>query len=154
MENINLSWTALEFQEREKNNWWYAAFFIISAALIGYSVYLHETLTVITFSVLAVAVFIFSHQRPRQIQYSLTPVGVNMGRTQMPFRNIKKFWIIYTDQNKTVNFETTSYLNSVLTLELGRQDPLPVKIFLKSYLPEDLQKEESFTEVISRKIKF
>jgi hypothetical protein len=58
--------------------------------------------------------------------------------------------MIYTPENKTVNFETVAYLNNHISMELGRQDPVAIKQFLKNYLQEDLDREESFTLLISK----
>jgi hypothetical protein len=103
-------------------------------------------LTLLTFVLLIVVALIFSHQKPQEIQYQLTSTGIVIGQLAYPYRNIKKFWMIYTPENKTVNFETVAYLNNHISMELGRQDPVAIKQFLKNYLQEDLDKEESFTE--------
>jgi hypothetical protein len=153
MEN-KIVWTAREFSVHKKTALWYICFFIIVAALIAYAVYIRDILTIITFGLLAVVALIFSHQKPKEINYELNSVNAIAGQTTYPYRNIKKFWIIYSPKNRTLNFETTAYINSHISLQLGNQDPTVVKQFLKNYLKEDIDQEENFTDVLSRKIKF
>ncbi len=154
MDNTKLAWKAREFKSYKKTRLWYICFFVISAGLIVYALYIHNILTLITFALLSFATFLFSHQNPEDITYELTSTGIISGQIMYPYRNIKNFWIIYTPENRTLNFETTAYLNNQVSIELGKQDPVQIKQFLKTYLPEDLDKEESFTDILARKIKF
>jgi hypothetical protein len=70
------------------------------------------------------------------------------------FKTIKIFWLDYRPPEiKTLNFITTAYINNQITIQLGDQDPVAVKLLLKQYLPEDLNREESLTEMLARKLK-
>src|SRR4051812_30581274 len=108
MENKTLSWTAGEFVSHKKSFWWYLGFLIVTAGLLAYAWYSHNILTLVTFVIICFLAFLFSHIHPRQITYRLTSTGIVTGSVQFPYRNIKKFWIIYTAENKTLNIETTA----------------------------------------------
>ena len=54
---------------------------------------------------------------------------------------------------KTLNFETTAYLNNQISFQLGSQNPIELKLFLSQYLPEDLDRTESLTETLARSLK-
>jgi hypothetical protein len=152
--NQNLRWEALEFKTHERTNFWYIGFAVIAIALIAYAIFTHNLLTTLTFIVLAAVWLIYSLQTPRIAEHELSPAGIRINRSLFPYKNIKKFWIIYSNENKTLNFETTAYLNNRISLQLGNQNPTAIKQFLKTYLPEDLNMEESLTDVLARKIKF
>lgn len=154
MENKNVKWHALKFIPHQKTAVWFITFFVIAGALITYAIYTRNLLTIVTFSIFTVIVLIFAVQKPGNLEYEISTTGVRMGQMFIPYRNIKKFWIIYHPENKTVNFETTAYLNNQISLQLGSQDPIVIRQFLKNYLQEDLEKEESLSEIISRKVKF
>ncbi|MBX4205196.1 MAG: hypothetical protein KW788_03370 [Candidatus Doudnabacteria bacterium] len=154
MENKKIIWTAQEFKVHKKPVVWYVAFAIVAVGLIAYAIYNRNILTLLTFVLLVITGFFLAHQKPRQMQYELNTTGVVLGQITYPYRNIKKFWIIYTPENKSVNFETIAYINNQISMELGRQNPLVIKQFLKNYLQEDLNKEESFTDILARRIKF
>lgn len=151
---LNLKWIALEFKHHKKNFLWYIVFSLVTLGLIGYAIYIQNWLTLTTFVCLAIVTLVFANQRPQMIEHELSSTEIRVGQTLYPYRIIKKFWIIYTKDNKSLNFETTAYLNNVVTLQLGRENPLEIKNYLKPYLQEDLDREESFTDIISRKIKF
>lgn len=150
-----ISWTALEFEPRERQVIWFVGFFLVFGALIAYAIFSRSLITTIMFSVLAVVSFGFAIKKPRRLGHILSPAGIQVGNTFFSYKQIKKFWIDYNPPlTKTLNFETTAYLNNLITLQLENQDPIEVKSFLKKYLLEDLDREESLSEAIARKLKF
>ncbi|HEV8601612.1 MAG TPA: hypothetical protein VGQ87_03395 [Patescibacteria group bacterium] len=150
-----LSWEAPEFPERTRSTNWYIMFAIISVILIGFAVWVGSVITIIMFCLLIAVGFGFAVQKPKQVDYSINSQGIVVGKLIYPYKNIRKFWIIYDPPAvKTLNFETTAYLNNVISIELGNQDPLPVKSKLKNHLFEDLDREESFADILARKAKF
>jgi hypothetical protein len=151
---LNLKWEAPEFKHHPKSIQWYTLFAIITIGLITYGIYIHDWLTSTTFFVLAMALLVFTTQRPTKVTHELTATGIRVKSTFFPYKNIRKLWIIYTKENKTLNLETTAYVNNQITLQLGKENPLTIREYLKSYLSEDLNQEETLTDIISRKIKF
>lgn len=76
------------------------------------------------------------------------------GEILYPYKIIKKFWLVYNPPiTKTLNFETTAYLNNRISIQLGSQDPVAVKLYLSQYLPEDLDRTESLSETLARTLK-
>ncbi len=150
----NIKWEAWEFKLHQRSSLWYIVSLLLAVALIGYGVYTRNILTIVTFVVAAAAWFFYSMQTPRLLVHELTTTGIRVGEVFFPFRNIKKFWIIYTEANKSLNLETTAYLNNHILLQLGKLNPTQVKQFLKAYIPEDLDRQENISDVIARKIKF
>ncbi len=150
----SINWDAKEFTHHEKTLVWYIVFTLIAIGLIVYSILSGSILTMVTFGLIVLLGFLFSHRQPRVMPHSLTSSGIILGDTIIPYKNIKSFWIIYEPpQVKTLNIETTAYLNRHVTIQLGDQDPVPVKLFLKKYLPEDLNRDESFVDIIQRHLK-
>jgi len=133
---------------------WFIIFGVLSLGLIGFSIYTRNLMTIITFVLISVIALFFALQRPQLVTFKLTSTGISANRIFYPYRNIKKFWIVYGSQAKALHFETIAYLNSQVSLELGKQDPLEVRQFLKKYLPEDLDKEEPFADILARRLKF
>ena len=150
-----ISWEAPEFVHHPKTAIWYIGFTLLAVGLIIYSFYSKSILTMITFGLIIILGFIFSHRKPRVITHKLTPAGIILGDIIYPYRNIVKFWILYNPPHiKTLNLETTAYLNQQVALQLADQDPVAVKVYLVKHLPEDLDKEESLTDAIARRLKF
>lgn len=158
MENKNLpesvTWNALSHTQAARPAAWYLIFGIISLALIFFGIYNHSILMVITFCVIILSVLLFTNQRPSTLVYKATKTGIISGNTIYPYKTVKTFWIIYNPPVvKTLNFETSAYLNNLISLELGNQDPMELKLFLSQYIPEDLDREEPFTDSLARNLK-
>ncbi len=150
-----LIWQAASKQSSPHSPQWYLGFTVVSLALLAFAVFYDRSIiTIITFLLIIGVVYIFSTQSPRQVTYKITTTGLAAGTTVYPYKIIKHFWILYyPPEVKKLNFRTTAYLNNQITFELGEQDPMIVKLVLGQYLPEDLEREETLTEVLARKLK-
>jgi hypothetical protein len=150
-----ISWQALEYPEYKKHPLWFIALALVVGALVLYGIYSKSWTTVATFALLGAMAVVYAAQKPKTLTIRLTGQGVQVNNLTYPYSVIRKFWIIYHPPAvKTLYLETTAYLNHILSLELGNQDPRAVKAFLKQYLQEDLDATESATDLIARKLKF
>lgn len=149
-----LVWTAPSHIQPRRSPSWYLFFILISLGLVAYAVYTQSILTGITFGMIIVIVLVLSTRGGELTTYKITKTGISVGNTSYPFKVIKKFWIVYNPPEvKTVNLETSAYLNNRVIIQLGKQDPVTVKLVLSKYLPEDLDKEEHFSETLARRLK-
>lgn len=147
-------WEAPEFKHYKKTQAWYIGFGIVALGLMVFAIFSKSIITIITFVLLILVSFFFFTQKPKKLTHRITYDGVQVGTQFYPYKNVKFFWIVYEPPYiKTLNFETTASLNKDLVLELEDQDPISVKLMLGSYLPEDLDREESVTDAISRRLK-
>ena len=149
-----LTWKAPTHIQPIRSYSWYLFFTLISLTLLGYAVYTKSIMTGITFILIIFVVLIFSSQSSSEITYHVNKTNITAGNSIYPYKVIKKFWIIYNPPEvKTLNFETTAYLKNKIVIQLGKQDPVELKLVLSQYLPEDLEMEESITESLARKLK-
>ena len=147
-------WKALSHEPQRRPPGWYLAFALISLGLIIFGLYSHSILTVVTFCVIIFSVLLLGNLQPSAVTYKATKTGIALGNTIYPYKIIKTFWIVYNPPEvKTLNFETTAYFNNQLTLQLGNQNPMELKRFLNQYLQEDLNREESVTDTLARRLK-
>jgi hypothetical protein len=150
----SITWKALSSIPHQRNSAWYLIFGLVSLGLIIFGVYNKSILTVITFIAVIAAVLVLSSQQPREVAYKANKSGLLFGNTLYPYKIIKTFWIVYNPpQIKTLNFETTAYLNNRIVMQLGNQNPVELKLFLSQYLREDLERTESLTETLARNLK-
>lgn len=150
-----ISWPAEEFKHQPKSFAWFIGFTIVSIALVVYAVFSKSVMTIIAFVLLITVAYLYAVKNPRILEHKITKTGIKAGNNLYPYKNIKKFWIVYQPPEvKTLNIETTAYLNNEVTIQLGNQDPVAVKLALRNYVPEDIDKEESLTDALGRKLKF
>ena len=149
-----LTWKAPSHIQPQRSLAWYLGFSLISVGLIVFGVYSHSILTIITFCVIILSVLIFAIQKPKNVTYKATKTGITVDNSVYPYKIIKIFWINYDPPlTKTLNIETSAYLNNRLTLQLADHDPVLLRMFLKQYLPEDMNREESVSEALARRLK-
>lgn len=149
-----LEWKAPSHIQHQRSPSWYFFLILVGVALLAYAIYSRSLLTGITFVLIILVILVLSTQKPREITYKITKTGITAGTRSYPFKVIKKFWIFYDPPHtKTLNLETSAYLNNRVVIQLDKQDPVMVKMVLSKYLKEDLDKEESFSDKLARNLK-
>jgi len=149
-----IKWEANSHIPHNRSSSWYLIFGLVALGLIVFAIYTHSITTTITFVAIILTIMALASQKPKTITHKLTRSEIITGKNIYPYKIIKTFWINYNPPlTKTISFETTAYLNNKVTLQLGDQDPVTVKLFLSQYLREDLHREETFTETIARQLK-
>lgn len=157
MDNKNqqiISWEAPEYKHYEKNLGWYTTLIAVAILVIGYELLQRDFFAAIVMLILAGFVWFFSRQKPKTITISLSGKGVHLDELQIPYQQIKHFWIVNNERHKTLNIETTAYLNNLLVLELETQDPETLRQFLLRVLPEHAETQETLSQKIIHHLKF
>lgn len=149
-----LEWRAPEFRHYPKNAAWFITFTIIVVLLVTYEATQHDWFGAISVVIIAGLFAAFALHRPKEVMIRLTTVGVHIDDTNIPYNNIRQFWIVNTDNHKTLNIETTAYLNHQLAIELHEQDPDEVQEILEELLPEKEDAQETVAQKIAHKFKF
>jgi hypothetical protein len=149
-----IEWRAPEFRHYPKNAAWFITFAIIVALLVFYQIFQHDWFGAISVAVIAVLFGIFAMHRPGIVTVKISTRGLHIDDTQIPFNNIKQFWIVDNDHHKTLNLDTTAYLNHQLSIELEDQDADEVQEILSELLPEKEEQDETIAQRIAHKLKF
>jgi hypothetical protein len=151
----NISWEAPEFKFYEKSAGWYVTLISISILLIGFFVLIQKDIFAsITMGIITLLIIFFSRQTPRTVTVELNSKGINHGAAHMPYKQIKHFWVVDKEHHKTLNFETSSYLNKIMVIELNEQDPDEVREFLLSFLIEHPDTEPTTAQRVMHWFKF
>ncbi len=153
-DQINISWQAPEFKAYEKNTGWYVTLFAVGILVIGFFVIQKDLFAAITMAIITGCVFFFSKQRPEIIDISLSTKGVHYGNLHFPYKQLKSFWIVNTENHKTLNIITTTYVNNLLILELEDQNTDEIREFLYKFLPEHEESKETFAQRLMHHLKF
>ncbi len=88
-----LSWSALEYEEKERSKDWFWALGIIvvtsSIAAIIFENYFFAALLVLS----GILLGFFATKKPEMITYELNNKGLKIGSRLYPYENIKSFWV-------------------------------------------------------------
>jgi hypothetical protein len=151
---IVFSWEAPEFRHYPKNPAWYITLFVIAGLLTTYQIFQKDYFGAISLALIAIFVFIFAKQTPQNIPIEISDLGIHTNNDLVPYQRIKHFWIIDDHNHKTLNLETTAYLNHILIIELEDQDVEEIREFLTDILPEDAEAPPTTAQAIAHRFKF
>jgi hypothetical protein len=149
-----ISWEAPEYVQHEKSLLWFILAAILAIAFIVYAALVGNWTLVIAIIVIA-ALYIWLHgQTPQHVKILVSRTGIKFGKREIPYQNIKNFWIIYHPPHvKTLNIKSSSKLYPDLTIELGDQDPAELRTFLCAHVREDEGKIEHLNDTLIRILK-
>ncbi len=88
-----ISWQALEYAHYEKTPDWYWGLGLLTAALIGFALYLSNILFAFVIGIGAFTVAMFAVRKPNIVEYVLTARGVKIGSQLYPYQTLKHFWV-------------------------------------------------------------
>ncbi len=154
MENVIIEWHTKEFEHYEKSSSWYLTLAIIIVLFLGYEILIKDYFAALTLAVIAAAVWFFSKQTPQDVHVIITDKGVMLNTLQLPFQNIKRFWIVDHDQARALHLETNAYLNHFIIIQMVDQDPTHVAEIMRRFVEESDPNYESVAHKIARKLKF
>lgn len=150
-----ISWLAQEFIQHTKSTAWFVVVTAIGVAFIAFFALQRDFLTALLFTLMLIFVILFARQKPRELTIKVNARGISIGQSHIPYQQIKSFWLVYQPPDiKTLNIETTAYLNRSLTIQLERQNPIIVRNYLNRFIIEDLEKSEDLSSQIARTLKF
>jgi hypothetical protein len=165
-ENI-LSWEIPEYKKIEKSKKWYIIvgllifliiffnFFTISQWRLVFlgpdSNYLFSLIIVIAFGIM----LINESQEPMILKFSLTPEGVEVGKTFYDYDEFKHFYVIYKPKQSVKHlYLEFNNIRPRLSIPLRRMDALTVRNYLLKYLDEDLERiDQPLSEQLTRILK-
>jgi hypothetical protein len=146
--NIELSWQAPEFKHYHKNLGWHITFVAIVILIIGYQIISGDYFGAISVGFIAVFAGYLLRQKPSEVSVSLSDQGLHIDDLHIPYRNMQHFWVVDTQHHRTLNIETTAYLNKLIILELEDQDPDAVREILAQNVPEHTSDQPSVVQQI------
>ncbi|MDP2933346.1 MAG: hypothetical protein Q8N81_04415 [bacterium] len=151
-----ISWTAPEYAHYPKSRGWYITFLLIAAVMFGTALFRKDVLMMAVLVIIFTIAFVMSRRAPNNAKVTLNEQGLKINGLLYRYdSSLRSFWITYrASEIKTLNFESTSYLNREITVQLEDQNPLEIRAFMLKYLPEDVDREESAIDKWLRFLRF
>lgn len=146
-----LSWTASEFEARERGQNWYLVTGGLALVLVLFGI-ISKSYFFSLFAGLAFLVMImYERKNPREIQVAVTEEGVRVGKKLWPFKELKSFWIY--EKHRELSLETGKPLKPFVLLPLGKTDYNNVREVLHKFIREEEHHEE-LSDQIARSLGF
>jgi len=134
-------WEAPEFEAKPRDERKYIFLGFILTAIIFYAVYTNSPVMAITFILIGIVTYLYSHKAPRKLVFQITQDGVQVANELFEYENIKSFWIFYEPGGrKEISLQTKSLLSPYVHIPVHDQDPVYLRKCLLKFIPEIKQK--------------
>ena len=151
-----LEWTALEYEEKERDPDWFWALGIIvvtsSIASIIYSNYFFAVLIILSGGLLG----FFAKKEPDLVSYELNAKGLRIRTRLYPYENIKSFWVQVAHpedvEDKDFLFvKTERFFMPILVIPIDVSMAEEVRnIMLDRNIPEEEMREHASEKIMDR----
>jgi len=155
MDTQKISWTFPDYQKPDRSRNWYIWTGIFFFGMLAYAIFTANFLFGLIIIMVAIIIFINNNKKTEKVNFTISPDGIEIQGRHYSFKEIKKFWLLYEPPEvKNLYFSFKSSIRPTLSVPLLDQNPLIIRNLLKTYLPEDLEKEnESTSEALARVLK-
>ena len=97
-----VNWEAREHVEYKKNGGWYAGLAVVVIAFSAIAVFLQQWVFLVLVIVSAIALLIYTLQKPRLIHYSLSDKGLSEGNNLYTFDQFKSFGVLNENNHYSI----------------------------------------------------
>lgn len=149
-----LTWSALEYEEKERSSDWFWALGIIvvtsSVAAIIFGDYFFAVLLILS----GVLLGFFAIKKPEIIFYELNNKGLKIGNRIYPYENIKFFWVQVAESSQTY-IKPLLFIHSerafmpIITIPIEKEDAQEIhSIMILKNIPEKEMKEHPSEKIM------
>jgi hypothetical protein len=152
--NEMASWEIPAYQHYERGALWYVLAGIICGGLLIIAFFTSNFLLAVLVVLSSFVVVIQGGSHPPNIEISIEKTGIRRGSRFFPYKSIDRFWIVYDPPIKSLHFIVPRALFSIIHIPLDGQDPNELRMILKKYIHEDIERDsEPLSDSISRILK-
>jgi hypothetical protein len=150
----SISWNASEFLHHEKSGSWYVYVSIVALVLAG-GIYFatKEIFSVVVIILIAIAFGVFGAMKPKVLEYSIGPSGIQIGNKHFNFEAFRSFAVIEEGALPSIQLLPQKRLALALTLYCEPKDADKIIKILGEYLPFEHQ-DRDFIDKFASKIHF
>lgn len=144
-------WQADEYVQHEKSVGWYIGFALICLGLMALSIWVIDSLTfAILIPVMAVALLIYSHRRPHQIDYTLSHQGLHFNDHLYPFNEFKSFGVVREGEHFSAVLIPVKRFNPAVTIYFPESVGEQLVDLLAAHLPMHEAKPDFVDRLLRR----
>jgi len=142
-----ITWSAPEYEQKEKSADWYVAFGIIAISTSVASFFLGNMLFAILILIGAFTLAMYSMREPGVMDMALSSRGVIVNNKIYQYNSLESFWVEEYGKEPKIIIQSEKALMPYIIIPLGDADPDDVRDFLFEYL-----EEEEHVEPLSHKL--
>lgn len=148
-------WESPEYERHDRGPRWYIAMVVISLLFIGYAVWTANYLFAFIMVILATVLVLVGNEKPRRILVQIGRNGIVLNGEFFSFDEIRHFAIVYQPpMAKVLYLYPNGSLFRRVRIQLGDQNPVEIRKFLRQFLEEDLDlRDEHFSDILGKLLK-
>lgn len=149
---VEHAWTANEYEQYPRGKWWYVIMIPVGAFMVLYGIVTGNFLFSLLIILFAIVLFVQAYQKPPVVEFKITDTGIVIGTRFYAYAELDDFFIVYRPpEMQMLYIETNNTTRPLLRLPLDTYNPVSVRLSLRAYLPENLEKDaEPMSDRISR----
>ena len=155
VEELSVSWEALEFIYHEKNQAWYIQFFI-SSAIVSIIIFLLTGRDAVSAGIVLLVAVVFASlaaRKPRQMDYLINSSGIHIGEKLYQFSNYRSFAILMENGVTCIWLLPMKRFMPILPLYFDQKNEVEISKALSNILPLE-NYEPDFVNMLMHKIRF
>ena len=150
----SISWSASEFMHHEKSSGWYivvALVFIVLAAVIYFLT--KEIFSAAAIILIAIAFAVFGALKPKVLEYSIGPDGIQAGAKRFSYEEFRSFAVITEGVLPSIQLLPHKRFALAITMYCDPEQAEKIIEILGEYLPFE-HRDRDFTDKLASKIHF
>ena len=152
-EDKRLSWSALEYEEKERSRDWFWALGIIvttgSVASVIFGNYFFAALLILS----GILLGFFANKKPDTIVYELNDKGLKVENRLYPYENIKSFWV-QTENKPTLFIKSERAFMPILLIPIDEYMAEDIHFVMLSQNVVEEEMKEHMSEKIMEALGF
>lgn len=150
----SISWTASEFVQNEKSATWYI-YLALGTIVLGAAIYFltKEIFSVVVIAIVAIAFGVFAALKPRVLQYTVNPSGIQIASRHFNFEDFRSFAIIEEGVLPSIQLLPHKRFAVAVSMFFEPQDGDKIVEILGTYLPFE-HRDRDLMDKLAAKIHF
>lgn len=151
-----ITWSALEYEEKDRSVDWYWTVGIVALAVAVGAVFFGNYLFAVLILLAAFTLLLYAARKPHEVSFELGKRGIRINDVLYPYATLRSFWIHHHDGERRgkLIIQSEKLLMPYLTIPLPDEpDGDVIHALLASYLPEE-EHEESLSEILLERLGF
>lgn len=142
-----LSWNTIEYLHQEKTADWYWIVGIVTISIAIVSIIMNNIIFAILIIVSAFILTLFASRKPQEIEIDIDNMGIRVGKTLYPYRNLDSFWVETRENNDRILIKSKKLFMPLIIafIEETQVQPGDVRALLLKHLQEE-EHSEPFVE--------
>lgn len=142
--SIIYQYTTLEFDKFERTPTWYMIFSLIGILLLSYAIIERAPLMFFVFLLTFVVTLLISRKDPKEVQVTITPSGVAVGKNMYLFTDIESFGVFRHTDSAFLSLYLSKGIIHYNRVPLGKEDPEEIANIISQFVPREDGKESFF----------